>query len=389
LTGIFPKSRNQVVETIPLELVKCMEKENSSNCGLLQLKHTGDIHQFYGENYGYKSGLNRSMVAHLHKKVQQICNQYSLIPGDLVIDIGSNDSTTLQAYPKHLTLVGIDPTGVKFKDNYPTHIRLIPDFFSASVVESTFPGCKAKVVTSFSMFYDLEDPMGFMHQIHKILADDGVWVFEQSYMPLMIQRDSYDTICHEHLEYYGLKQIYWMTQRVGLKILDIEFNDVNGGSFSITAAKNESKYPANLKQIEDILSQEKAEGYSTPRPFEAFRNRTHEHRVVIQKFFREAQVSRKKVLGYGASTKGNVLLQWCQLSEGLLPAIAEVNPDKFGSFTPGTLIPIISEEEAKSRKPDYLFVLPWHFKENILSREIQLRKTGVQFVFPLPKLDIV
>jgi NDP-4-keto-2,6-dideoxyhexose 3-C-methyltransferase len=241
LTGIFPKTREQQIESMPLRLVKCAEQSDSDpnlHCGLLQLQHTGDLSQFYGENYGYRSGLNASMVNHLRAKVQSILRLTQPQAGDLVIDIGSNDSTTLQAYPSEgLQLVGVDPTGIKFKNYYPSHIGLIPDFFSAEKVRSILGPKKAKIITSFSMFYDLEDPLGFMKQIYKVLADDGVWVFEQSYMPKMLDQLSYDTVCHEHLEYYGLRQIQWMAQKVGLTILDVEFNDINGGSFSVTVAK--------------------------------------------------------------------------------------------------------------------------------------------------------
>ena len=233
LTGVFPREKGEKVTTGPLRLVKCTGTNDA--CGLLQLEHSYDLGEMYGENYGYRSGLNASMVAHLHNKVKRILGMVNLQAGDLVIDIGSNDSTTLQAYPANgAVLVGVDPTGVKFKTYYPQHIQLIPDFFSAELVQARFPNKKAKVVTSFSMFYDLEDPLGFMRQVHDVLAEDGIWVFEQSYMPTMLATNSYDTVCHEHLEFYALRQIQWMAERVGFRIKDVEFNDVNGGSFSVT-----------------------------------------------------------------------------------------------------------------------------------------------------------
>ncbi|MDB6089445.1 MAG: C-methyltransferase, partial [Gammaproteobacteria bacterium] len=225
LTGVFPSSRTQQVTSGPLKLVKCFGKEG---CGLLQLQHSYDLGELYGDNYGYRSGLNASMVAHLREKVRKILERVTLPPEALVIDIGSNDSTTLQAYGAvGCTLVGIDPTGKKFHQYYPPHIRLIPDFFSAAAVRQNLGERKASVVTSFSMFYDLEEPLKFAREVHDVLADEGIWVFEQSYMPTMLERNSYDTVCHEHLEYYALKQIKWLTDRAGLKIIDVEFNDVN------------------------------------------------------------------------------------------------------------------------------------------------------------------
>ena len=239
LTGVFPRNKRASVTSGPLRLVKCTGGDHV--CGLLQLEHTYDLAEMYGLNYGYRSGLNASMVAHLRRKVDRIRANVELTPGDLVVDIGSNDSTTLQAYPDSgLTLVGIDPTGVKFHSFYPPHVQLISEFFSAALIKDRFQDRKARVVTSFSMFYDLEDPLAFMRDVHDVLADDGIWVFEQSYMPTMLATNSFDTVCHEHLEYYALRQIKWMADRVGFRIVDVEFNDVNGGSFSVTVRKRGS-----------------------------------------------------------------------------------------------------------------------------------------------------
>lgn len=386
LTGIFPKSKDVDVPQGPLALVKC------SHCDLVQLAHNYDLSMLYGQNYGYRSGLNQSMVRHLRAKVQKIIAKVNPVAGDLIIDIGSNDSTLLQGYPsdQNLTLVGIDPTGVKFGHYYPKHIQLIPDFFSRANVRKAFGDQrKAKIITSIAMFYDLERPIQFMQEVHDSLADDGVWVFEQSYMPFMLDTTSYDTICHEHLEYYALKQIKFMADRVNLKILDVEFNDVNGGSFSIMVAKKGSKYPEAAELVAEILRKEDERQLSTMKPYNEFKERTYHHRDQIVAFFKEAKKQGKLVLGYGASTKGNVLLQFCNLTTNELPYVAEVNEDKFGAYTPGTKIPIISETEAKKMKPDSFFVLPWHFKKGILEREAAFMAQGGKMVFPLPEFDSV
>lgn len=393
LTGIFPPASNPQVETMPLELVKCRD-EKGQGCGLLQLRHTGDLGKMYGETYGYRSGLNQSMVDHLWAKVRKIQALAKPKKGDLVIDIGSNDSTTLQAYAKDLDpsqipdLVGIDPSGSKFKQYYPPYVRLVPEFFSAKAVEKACGSRKAKIITSFSMFYDLPEPMTFMKEVHDALADDGIWVFEQSYMPTMLEMNSYDTACHEHLEYYALKQIHWMAERVGLKLLDVEFNAVNGGSFSVSAAKKNAAYPANESRIREILAREAELGLHTLKPYEEFRERVARHKIELPKFLAGLKAEGKRVVGYGASTKGNVLLQYCGIGPDLLDSIAEVNPDKFGCVTPGTRIPIVSEKELKAAKPDVMMVLPWHFRENILNREKAYLAAGGRFLFPLPKIEL-
>lgn len=390
LTGIFPKSKDADITCGPLEVVKCHDDGDNTFCGLLQLRHSYELNDLYGDNYGYRSGLNQSMVAHLHKKVKKICSYLDLQAGDLIIDIGSNDSTLLQGYPKNnFKLVGIDPTGNKFKAYYPPSIKLIPDFFTPKIIEKNYGNRKAKIITSIAMFYDLESPIDFMQQIYNILADDGIWVFEQSYMPTMLDMCAYDTICHEHLEYYGLKQIKWMTDRIGFKIIDVELNDINGGSFSVTVSKTASNYREGTSKIDMILSEERNKGLDSLVPYQDFKQRVYKHRDDLNKFIQGVKSENKKMLGYGASTKGNVILQFCNITENDIAFIAEVNIDKFGSYTPGTFIPVVSEEEAKAMKPDYFMVLPWHFKENIVAREADFLKSGGRLFFPLPTLEVV
>ncbi len=384
LTGVFPSTVDQYVTKGPLELVW------SPDSGLLQLKHTYNSSEMYGDNYGYRSGLNQSMVDHLSNKVAYLERLNSLNAGDVVVDIGSNDCTTLKAYQtRGLRRIGIDPTGKKFSEHYPEDVSLVPDFFSAAVyfgVEQK----KARIVTSIAMFYDLDSPIEFAKQIATILADDGIWHFEQSYMPSMLRTNSYDTICHEHLEYYSLRVVKNILEKSGLCLVDVVMNSVNGGSFAVTAAKptNETVKP-NLAVVEWLLEQEDRMGLNTPRPYREFEERVFRHRDDLTRLIRALNTDGKKVLGYGASTKGNVLLQFCGLTSKDISAIAEVNPEKFGHVTPGSHIPIVSEAEAKAMKPDYFIVLPWHFKEGILRREKEFLASGGRFIFPFPEIEIV
>lgn len=383
LTGVFPKKREDKITKGPLDLVWC------DDCGLLQLKQSYSLDEMYGENYGYRSGLNLSMVKHLQQKVAYLEKLVSLSSDELVIDIGSNDATTLKAYKgKHLR-VGIDPTGTKFKEFYTDSITLIPTFFSAEAFKSVFKDKKAKIVTSIAMFYDLEDPRQFVQDIESVLDSEGVWHFEQSYMPSMLRTNAYDTICHEHLEFYSFKVVKDLLESCGMKVIDVQMNAVNGGSFAITACKKEASYKSNLPIINWLLSQEKNMGLDTEVPYLEFAKKVAQHRVDLKNLISSLVQDGKKIIAYGASTKGNVLLQYCDIGEKEIPYVAEVNPDKFGSFTPGTLIPIISEKEARAMNPDYFFVLPWHFKNNILEREQEYIVNGGKFIFPMPEIEII
>lgn len=383
LTGVFPNSRETPVTVGPLELVWCPDS------GLLQLAHSYEADEMYGENYGYRSGLNQSMVRHLTQKIGHLERFADLKPGDAVLDIGSNDATSLKAYTTSgLTRIGIDPTGAKFRQYYPDDIKLAPEFFSSQAFEKLSPK-RAKIVTSIAMFYDLDDPVWFAREVAKALAPDGVWHFEQSYMPSMLRLTSYDTICHEHIEYYSLAVIEKILDAADLEILDVQMNAVNGGSFAVTAGHKSAHRNRNLAVIDWLLAQEERMGLNTPRPYRDFEERVFRHREDLRRLLRALKDDNKRILGYGASTKGNVVLQFCDIGPDLVDAIAEVNPDKFGCFTPGTHIPIISEADARAMKPDYFLVLPWHFKDGILAREQEYLAGGGKMIFPFPEIEIV
>ncbi|HCD38623.1 MAG: class I SAM-dependent methyltransferase [Elusimicrobiales bacterium] len=383
LTGVFPKSPADKITKGPLDLVWCPDS------GLLQMKQSYDLGEMYGDNYGYRSGLNSSMVRHLTQKIHFLEKMVKPTEEDLVIDIGSNDATSLKAYTVKCRRVGIDPTGKKFKEFYTDGVRLLPDFFSAEVFAAAFPKAKAKIITSIAMFYDLENPNRFVQDIESVLADDGVWHFEQSYMPSMLRTNSYDTICHEHLEFYSFRVVKSILEKNGIRIIDVQMNAINGGSFAVTACKKSAAYKSNTPIINWMLRQEDDMGLDTPKPYRDFEERVFKHRKNLIELIEALVNDGKKVVGYGASTKGNVLLQFCGLTKEHIPYIAEVNKEKFGCYTPGTNIPIISESEARAMKPDYFFVLPWHFKNTILDREKDFLTGGGRFIFPLPEIEIV
>jgi len=385
LTGVFPRRRDQRVPGGPLVLVKC---HGAEACGLVQLLDSYSADEMYGDNYGYRSGLNASMVGHLRGKIARILSRVAIPPGSVVLDIGSNDGTTLSAYPDgQFTRLGIDPTAAKFRQYYPSDVTVVCDLFSERVFRAAVGDRQAAVVTSFAMFYDLEDPLAFMRELHRVLADDGVWVFEQSYLPLMLERNAYDTICHEHIEYYAMSQIAWMVERTGFKVIDIERNDINGGSFSVAVAKAASAHP-ETPELARLLGEERAAGIDGLEIYAAFARRVAASRDALRGFLADARAAGKTVGALGASTKGNVILQYCGVTADDVIAVGEVNEDKFGGFTPGTVIPICSEAELLAREPDYLLVMPWHFRDTFLRKRDRL-KGASRLVFPLPTLEVV
>lgn len=385
LTGVFPKTRDAAITKGPLELVLCKA------CGLVQLRHSYEADEMYGQHYGYRSSLNHSMVQHLQTKAEALKQLVPVTTGDYVLDIGSNDGATLSFYPPNAaTLCGMDPSAEKFRHYYRPDIRLVVDFFSAERFRRAFgEQARPRIITSIAMFYDLEAPQEFVHDIAAILHPQGVWHFEQSYLPLMLQANAYDTICHEHLEYYGLAQVKRMLDNAGLEILDVERNAINGGSFAVTAAHRGSGLPRREEAVAALLAAEAAAGYGEAQTYASFAQAVTEHRQALCDLLRGLKAAGKTVLGYGASTKGNVILQYCGLTADLIAAIAEVNESKYGCFTPGSNIPIVSEAEARAMRPDYFLVLPWHFRDNIIAREQAFLAGGGKLIFPLPTLEIV
>ena len=382
LTGVFPKNVKDKVTRGPLIVALC------KNCSLLQLRHSYNMEELYGLNYGYRSSLNSSMVNHLKNKAITLVKNYKITKKDFIIDIGSNDGTFLNFFKNYKNLIGVDPTIAKFKKNYNKEITQIEDFFPSNILNSKIKLKKAKLITSFSMFYDLEDPFEFSCQIKKMLTRDGVWQFEQSYMPFMLKQNSYDTICHEHLEYYSLTIIKKILEKAELKILDVEFNNINGGSFSVTATHGNSKKKSNQKIISWLLGEEQKMELNKPKVYLDFADRTKEHKKSLINLLQKLKRNKKKVSGLGASTKGNVILQYCKIDKSLLESIYEINTDKFGKFTPGSNIKILSDKKISKNNCDYLLVLPWHFKDHIIKKEKKLIQKGIKLIFPLPEIEI-
>jgi len=376
LTGVFPRSPDEPLTKGPLTLARCDE------CGLVQLLYSYERTELYGAHYGYRSSLNRKMVTHLEDKARMLVGAVDLRPDDVIVDIGSNDGTLLSFFSsKNLCLLGFDPSAARWRGGYPTDSRLIADFFSADLYRSTLGRRKARIVTSIAMFYDLEKPLEFVREVTDILADDGIWHLEQSYLPAMLRANAYDTICHEHVEYYALAQIKWLADAAGLTILDVEENDVNGGSFAVTLGWAGRRDAARSARVERLLDEERRSGFDSLRPFKEFRDRVMTHKRELRECLEAIRARGERVLGYGASTKGNVILQFT--------GIAEVNEDKFGCVTPGTWIPIISEAEARARKPDYFLVFPWHFRAGLIEREAAYLAAGGKLIFPLPSIEVV
>jgi hypothetical protein len=387
-TGIFPPSVGADIDGGPLVLLKC-----EGACGLVQLGHNFDLSRLYGDGYGYRSGLNAAMVQHLAAKAGGL--NAHLERGDVVCDVGSNDGTFLGFVTPDCDRIGIDPTAAKFAPNYPAGVAIVPEFFSCEAFLHASRGRRAKLVTSIACFYDMPDPLGFARGVASILVDGGLWHTEQSYLPAMLRQGSYDTVCHEHVEYYAMKQLMFVANSAGFTIESAELNDVNGGSVAVTMRKRGTfdhcgeSHRLFETECGAMTAYGRSPGMDDARTWDAFAHRVARHRVGLTSMLERFRSEGKTVIGLGASTKGNVILQACGITRELVSCIGEVNPDKFGRVTPGTGIPIVPEDEAFALKPDYALVLPWHFRRGMVERYLpRMRAHHGKLIFPLPEIEV-
>jgi hypothetical protein len=332
------------------------------------------------------------MRRHLQALVAAIEAAVPLGEGELVVDIGANDGTTLLAYRQPgLTRVAYEPSNIR-PDATDHGLVYIPEVFNRAAFARRFPGRRARVITSIAMFYDLDDPAGFCRELFDLLEDDGVWVLEMSYLGDMLRRNSFDAICHEHLGYYGLGTLTHLLAKTGFELADVRFNDANGGSLRAWIQKRGAAGPPGGSQrgrVATALADERGRGDDAPERLAEFREQVEAIRRGVLEPLEACRRAGRRVYGYGASTKGNVLLQACGLGPQHLVAIADRNPGKHGRLTPGTRIPICSEAEMRQARPELLLVLPWHFLDEFLERERELRAGGTRFLVPFPHVRVV
>ena len=384
LTGKFLK-KNSSLSSEYLSLVMC------GFCNLVQLDRNFNMKFLYNNDYGYRSGINHTMRDHLKKTVKKLENILSIKKNHFVLDIASNDGTLLNYYNKKTITVGVDPLIDKFKKKgfYKNINYKISDFFGSNTVKKNkiFKN-KFKIITALSVFYDLKNPNDFLRSVKSILDKEGIFVLEFADLYSIFKYKMFDTICHEHLEYYSITVINKMLKKNGLRLFDHEFNDINGGSSVFYICNSNSKYRTKNKKIKKLIFDEKKIGLFEISKFKDFYQNILKDKKRLLDCLKKIKKKNHIIHGYGASTKGNVLLQFFGIGKNYLDYISDRNPAKNNTFTPGTNIKIISEERSRALKPNYYLVLPWHFKKEILKREAKIRKSGTKFIFPLPKLSI-
>jgi hypothetical protein len=383
ISSLFYQRKKTKLKKYPLDLFQC------SKCKLVQLSKLAPLKDMYGESYGYHTSLSPLMVNHMREKFSYLKKKFKIKKSHNILDIGFNDGTFLNFFGNQSfkNLFGIDPSSRKFSKFHHKNISAISDFFSKEKIFSIYPNKKFNLITSFAMFYDIQNPNKFCKDIENLLTKEGIWTLELSYFPLLIKNLTYDQICHEHIAYYDLNTINDIFRKNKLKILDLRFNDINGGSIEISCSKIKSKHKANLKLIKNILKDEIS--FYNENTYKNLNLRIDNTEKNLKHFLELIAKSKKKIYGYGASTKGNVTLNRIKANNKLISAIVDANPEKYNRYTPGTNIKIISKKYINKNKPDYLLVLIWSFRDEVIKQEKQYLLNGGKLIFHLPVLHIV
>ncbi len=374
--SLFPSPKDP--KPFELPLIVSLNTESS----LLQLKYTTNPDELYN-NYWYMSGINQSMKDALKNIVDEALKRHPVEPGDVVVDIASNDGTLLKFYPENIFRVGVDPAQNIITQNCNVHIQT---YFSKEAYQNHLGDKKADIITCVAMFYDLEDPIQFCKDVNEIMKPDGLWIVQLNYLPTMLKDNAFDSISSEHLGYYSLETMEYIFERSGLEAEDVELNDVNGGCFRIYVRKKGKARPT--KAILDMRKAESSMELNKAETYVKFAKQLEINRKEMINFLEEQKHIGKKVIGYGASTRGNTIMSYFGIGPDLVPYVADRNPIKFGRIT-STGIPIISEDEARKMNPDFFLAFPYHFIKEFLNRESEFLNRGGKFISPVPKLTII
>lgn len=389
LSSIFPENLDyrRTLPRYPLSLVLCEKKDNTT-CGLLQLAHQLDLSPMY-EVYPYTSASNSSMKSVLYDVAQSGSQLNHLRPGDVILDIGCNDGTLLTFFENQpFDLIGIDAAKNLIPILNKKNFSFVQSFFSRRAYESATRK-KARLAFSVAMFYHLHDPLTFASEVSECLDEDGVWIVQMAYLPLMLKANMYDNIVHEHNGYYSIETMKWIMEQTGLEVFDVSFNEVYGGSFRMFIKKKQSTKYRKSERYLISLEEESHMGLSDSHTYEKFSARIKENRRTLMQTVSELVQKKKKIWIYGASTKGNTILQFCSINKDLIVAAADTHPFKIGKFMIGSDIPIRDETNMREDKPDYLLVLPYSFAKDFIEREQILVRRGTRFILPLPAVTII
>lgn len=390
LSGLFPASAAVQEPRGPIELVRCDREGAPDACGLVQLRHVYDPAVLYGPDYAYRSASDPAMARHLAGVAGRIRRLVTFEAQDVLLDIGSNDATLLACFaPPAPALLGVDPLAERLRRFYRPDMRTVSDFFSVEALRARYGAKRVRAVTSLGVLDCVADPLAFAVQVRDVLDDEGIWCFEQSYLPTLLQRGAYDAFGHERCSYWSVHQVRWLAERAGLKILDIFTSDLHGGSFTVTVGRMRTQRAGPPSALAWYLETEASRGLDRAAAWEAFERTADDRKMRLLALLDQIRGSSARLVAWGATERGSILLQSCGIGVERIDCVLDCDDALSGRFLPGTKLEVVAESRGLEPRPDFILVLPWHQREALALRHEYFLRAGGKLIFPLPEVEIV
>jgi SAM-dependent methyltransferase len=368
----------------PLRVLVCTE------CWLVQ---TGDFSgnaDFFGADYAYFSSFSTTWLAHAERYVANMTDRFSIDAKSHVIEVASNDGYLLQYFQERgIPCLGVEPTAGTAAAARGKGISVVEDLFGVRLArELATKGLQSDLVTANNVLAHVPYINDFVAGFPVVLKPRGVATFEFPHLLRLVAENQFDTIYHEHYSYLSLHAVSRIFEHNGLTVFDVEELPTHGGSLRVYAQRKDTGPQATTSRVAELLQREAAAGMTTIGYYAGFQSKTDKVKNNLLAFLIETKRAGKKVAGYGAAAKGNTLLNYAGVRPDLLPWVVDRNPSKQGKYLPGSRIPIVAEMHIRENHPDYVVILPWNLREEVMTQLAYIREWGGRFVTAVPQLEV-
>ncbi|MBI5591200.1 MAG: class I SAM-dependent methyltransferase [Deltaproteobacteria bacterium] len=357
-------------------------------CWLVQTEDFADSHELFNSEYAYFSGFSTTWLEHCKQYVADVTERFALTRASHVVEVAANDGYLLQyVRARNILCTGIEPTAGTAAAARAKGIDIVEDFFGGRLAgELVARGKAADLMIANNVLAHVPDINDFLAGFALLLKPDGIATFEFPHLLSLASQNQFDTIYHEHFSYLSLTAVNQIMQQNGLNIFDVEKLSTHGGSLRVFAQRSLSGSRKKMTRVSDLLAEEMNAGMQTPSFYNGFQIKADRIKNDLLVFLLELKRTGKSVAAYGAAAKGNTLLNYAGIKPDLLPYVVDRNPAKLGKFLPGSRIPIVSEDRIRKRKPDFILILPWNIKEEVMAQLAYVREWGGRFVTAIPEL---
>lgn len=360
-------------------------------CWLVQTEDFAGREELFNAEYAYFSSYSTSWLAHAERYVADMTERFGLDAQSHVVEVAANDGYLLQyVRARNIPCLGIEPTSSTAAAARAKGIPIVEDFFGVSLAEALVAqGKQADLSIANNVLAHVPDINDFLSGFALLLKPHGVATFEFPHLLRLIAENQFDTIYHEHFSYLSLSAVTLILAANGMMVFDVEEHPTHGGSLRVYAQRSATGRHARSLMVDELLQREKDAGIHAADYYAGFQEKTNQVKDAFLSFLLEAKQQGKVVVGYGAAAKGNTLINYAGIRPDLIPFVVDRNPAKQGKYMPGSRIPIVDEACLKTIQPDYVVILPWNLKEEVMQQLEYIRQWGGEFVTVVPRLSVV